>query len=219
MNATVQPRDIGAVLAKHSQKQRAAMVRGLRSGARLGRTILVGRTPKDRGMAKLAWKTIFYGDTGVVAENLNSAPYSGILDSGARPHKVSWEAQFSIYTWVERHFRLSKGGALQPLSEGGTRLTARGSGAFKRSQNAAIGYGMGGERLSRAGSYVQRAILGTHPEYAGRLVPAALNITGAIVWKMMTKGQAPTWFVKLAMPELARAAREEVERCLKEIRS
>ena len=49
---------IGSVLKRHEERQRAAVLRGTKSGALRGRTILVGRTKKDRGMAKAAWKTV-----------------------------------------------------------------------------------------------------------------------------------------------------------------
>ena len=187
MNATVRPQDIGNVLAKHSQKQRAAMVRGLRSGARFGRTLLVSRTPKDRGMAKLAWKTIFYGDSGVVAENLNSAPYAGILEAGARPHGVSKEGQEAIFQWVLRNLR-----AVGDSKAGYAAVHVNELNAGQRRRR--LGNIDKGEQLAR-------------------------SITFLICRKIRLKGQKPHWFVKNSMDELSRQAREEVERCLKEIRS
>lgn len=218
MSTAITMRAIGDELQRHEKAQRAALLRGIRSGARRGRAILVSKTPKDRGQAKAAWSTFLHGDSGLVASNENSAPHIGILECGARPHKVSWEGIFAIYQWIERHFRLTSGGAMVAGGGNKGRLTATGSRAFKRSQNAAIGYSMGGESLSRHGAYVQKAILATAPDYAGRLVPAACNITGAIVWKLMTQGQAPKWFVRGALDDLNRAVRQEVERCMSEIK-
>jgi hypothetical protein len=217
VNQLVSIESIGDVLKRHQLAQRAAIVRGMKSGARRGQPILVRVTPKDRGQAKAAWTTVIHGDSGVLAENVNSAPYIGVLECGSRPHKVSWEGIFSIYQWIERHFRLSSGGALQAGAKG-TRLTNRSSRAFKLAQTPALGHLNGGEAIGRHGSYVAKAILETHPEYAGRLVPAACNITGAIVWKLMTKGQAPRWFVRNAMEELNKALRDEIERCMAEIK-
>lgn len=106
MNQVVEMKSIGAVLQRHQEAQRAAIVHGLQSGARRGRPILVAVTPKDQGQAKAAWKTILHGQAGVVATNENSAPHIGILENGARPHAVSKEGQEAIYQWVLRNLRL-----------------------------------------------------------------------------------------------------------------
>jgi hypothetical protein len=185
MNMRVDMHDIPSVLRRHVAAQHAAMVRGLRSGARGGRSILVMRTPKDRGMAKLAWKTRFYRDDGVVAANENSAPYIGILEAGARPHAVSKEGQEAIFNWVLRNIRavgtVKTGYAaihVNDLHEG-----------QRRRRLATIDKG---EQLAR-------------------------QITFLICRKIRLKGQAPHWFVKDSLDDLGRLAREEVERCLKEI--
>ena len=185
--------------------------KGLRSAARAASAILVPRTPRDRGNAAAAWKNSDHsGEGNVVAYCLNTCPYIGILDLGARPHKVAWEGQFSIYLWIERHFRLTGAGA---MARGGT---AGASTRLTNTRSKAFGFARGRESISRAGSMVKRAIMGTHPEYAARLLPEALNITGAIVMKIMTQGEKPKYFMRDAMPVLAEATREEVERCLKE---
>lgn len=188
-----------------------AVQKGLRSAARLSQAVLAQRTPRDRGNAAAAWRNSAHnGDGDVVAYCLNSCPYIGILEMGARPHKVAWEGQFSIYLWIERHFRLTGGGA---MARGGTEgATAR----LTNTRSKAFGFARAREPISRAGAMVRRAILGTHPEYANRLLPEALNITGAIVMKIMAQGEKPHYFVRDAMPTLAEGAREEVERCLKE---
>ena len=191
-----------------------AIRKGLRSSARLSEAVLVQRTMAkfhDRGQAAAGWKNASRKGTGdVVAYVWNTCPYIGIGDQGARPHKVAWEGQFSIYLWIERHFRLNGGGA---MARGGTaghdvRLT--------NTRSRAFGFARAREPLSRAGAMVKKAILGTHPEYAERLIPEALNITGAIVMKIMTQGEKPKYFVRDAMPMLGEAAREEVERCMRE---
>jgi hypothetical protein len=146
-----------------------------------------------------------------VAYCLNTCPYIGILEEGARPHAVSWEGQYSIYLWIERHFRMHSSGALAPVGTEGatTRLT--------NTRSKAAYFARGREPLSKAGAMVQRAIMGTHPEYGAKLLPAALNITGAIVMKIRAHGQKPHYFVKNSLDELAHGAREEVERCLREL--
>ena len=90
----------------HADVKRATQ-KGLRSAARLSTAILVPRTPRDRGNAAAAWKNSAHnGEGDVVAYCLNTCPYIGILDLGARPHAVSKEGQEAIYQWVLRNLRL-----------------------------------------------------------------------------------------------------------------
>ena len=208
MSPVISMHAVGATLKRDQELRQAATLRGLRSGARRGLPILVRATPKDQGLAQISWKTVMHGSVGLVATNENSAPHIGILENGARPHKVSWEGIFAIYQWVERHFRLTAVGGVV-AGAAGTRFSARKSRAFKLA---------GQGNLSQHGAYVMKAIMALHPEYIGRMVPAALNITGAIIWKIATKGQAPKFFVRGCLLELNHAVRAEVERCISEIR-
>jgi hypothetical protein len=77
-----------------------ALSRGLRLGAERGRTIMVKRTPTDLGQLRASWKV---KATALVAELINDAPHAGIVELGARPHKVSAEGWQAIYEWVRRH--------------------------------------------------------------------------------------------------------------------
>jgi hypothetical protein len=182
----VEMKAIGSVLQRHQKAQRLAIVQGLRSGARLGRTILVARTPKDIGMAKAAWKTFYHGDTGVIATVENSSPYIGVLNAGARPHAVSKEGQEAIFQWVLRNMRLV-----------GTRSTGyaavHGNDLHEGQGRKKLQSQPGGEALAR-------------------------QIAFLICRKIRLRGQAPTWFARNALPDLNRAARGEVERCMAEIK-
>lgn len=68
-------------------------------------------TPSDLGQMSKSWRVVNQrrgkGKTGLsqdICELLNDAPHAGVVESGARPHKVSPEGWWSIYEWVERHF-------------------------------------------------------------------------------------------------------------------
>jgi hypothetical protein len=186
MNSAFDMKSIGPALKGHQKAQHAAAIRGLRLGATRGRTILVLTTPKDRGMAKAAWKTIFHGGTGIIATNENSAPYIGILECGSRPHAVSKEGQEAIYQWVLRNLRLVG--------------------------NAREGYAA--VHVNELHGSQRRRRLGSHDK--GETL--ARQIAFLICRKLRKFGQAPKFFVRGALPNLHRAVRDEIERCMSEIK-
>jgi hypothetical protein len=77
-----------------------ALSRGLRIGAERGRGILVKLSPTDLGQLRASWKVKADEWT---SELINDAPHAGIVELGARPHKVSAEGWAAIYEWVRRH--------------------------------------------------------------------------------------------------------------------
>jgi hypothetical protein len=89
-----------AELARLEGRMGKALVRGLRVGAERGRAIMVKRTPTDRGELRASWKV---RANGLATELVNDAPHAGIVELGARPHKVSAEGWAAIYEWVRRH--------------------------------------------------------------------------------------------------------------------
>ena len=99
---------LGNVVAGRNAEALEAVGRGLRSGARGARALLVRRTPKDNGHLKAAWRDTASrpskGGAVVAAQVMNDAPYAGIVELGARPHPVSREGRFAILEWVRRHF-------------------------------------------------------------------------------------------------------------------
>jgi bacteriophage HK97-gp10 putative tail-component len=87
-------------LQRGEERFAKALRRGLRMGAERGRGIIVRRTPMDLGQLRGSWKVKAQEWT---AELLNDAPHAGIVELGARPHKVSAEGWQAIYEWVRRH--------------------------------------------------------------------------------------------------------------------
>ena len=174
------------LLERHGKRSMDAVRKGLRSAARRSQALLVHRTPRDRGSAAAGWRNSAHAGTGdVVAYCLNTCPYIGILESGARPHAVSKEGQEAIYQWVLRVLRLV-----------GTKREG-----FAVVHNAEP---MAGTRMRKITSIDKGEQL-------------ARSITFLICRKIRLKGQKPHYFVKNSLDELAAGAREEVERCLREL--
>lgn len=177
------------VLERHGVGTFLAICKGLRAGARAGRTHLVRVTPKDRGMAKAAWKE-HDGPRNArpptpAAWLENSAPYIGILEKGARPHKVSAEGRQAIYEWVLRNFRM-----IGSASEG-----------FAATHGNELHPGQ------RRRTF--RSVQGGEAE--------AKRIAFLICRKIAREGTKPGYFVRDSMELLARMAQGEVERCLREM--
>lgn len=89
-----------AALQRGEQRFEKALARGLRMGAERGRGVIVRRTPMDLGQLRASWKVKAHD---MVAELLNDAPHAGIVELGARPHRVNAEGWQAIYEWVRRH--------------------------------------------------------------------------------------------------------------------
>lgn len=109
----VDAKDIGKVLAKDDKTRRRAMHVGLRRAAHRGRGLLVQRAKErgkiDRGQYRAAFRVV--REEGVRALDkrqgatytiLNDAPYAGVIELGARPHKVSEAGREAIREWVRR---------------------------------------------------------------------------------------------------------------------
>lgn len=108
---------IAGQLKKRNQATLRAIARGALRGAHRGRAIIVRETPVDQSQLKQAWKVkpgnaaLLRGErvswarfiAASLAELRNDAPHAGIVELGARPHKVSAEGWMAIYDWVVRH--------------------------------------------------------------------------------------------------------------------
>lgn len=194
---TIALKDLAKTLERHDIRTKASVARGLRAAAHFGRTHLVSVTPKDRGMAKAAWKVhngpINAQGATPAAWVENSAPYIGILENGARPHAVSEEGRQAIFEWVLRHFR--------GIETGSTRT---GNNLLVVSGETLLGKSKLGKRLVQRGS---GDIRGTK---------LAWDITNAICWKIKRYGSKPHFFIRDSMELLTRVAQREFERCLRE---
>lgn len=99
------PAKVGALLRRRAKAHKRSVYRGVLAAAHRGKTMIGHHTPSDLGQLSLSWD-VREGDpkSNLLAELLNDAPHAGIVEMGARPHKVSAEGWHAIYQWVERHF-------------------------------------------------------------------------------------------------------------------
>ena len=112
MSIQIKPSEVGAVLAAIARRVPVHVERGLRVAAERGMTHLRERSPVGvAGAYRAAW-TVQRELHGWAIEN--DAPYAGIIERGARPHKVSEEGWNSIYLWV---LRVLKGGLVDKQKE------------------------------------------------------------------------------------------------------
>jgi len=97
--------EIGRELKARARRTPGELQTAMRRAALRGRAMLVRRTPKDLGQAKAGWKVSQFvkGTTRARIDLYNDNPYVGILERGARPHKVSMEGIAALHAWVWRN--------------------------------------------------------------------------------------------------------------------
>jgi hypothetical protein len=145
----VTPRQLAGLLKQQQKDFPRAVTAGLRAGARRGLAHLPGKTPTDMGQLRNSWKMA--GDR--VPRLFNDAPHAGIVEQGARPHRVSAEGMEALQQWAMRKLGVDE--------------------------------------------------------------VEAKRIAQAIAWRLRTRGQAPTFFVRAEIPELLRLAEAELDREMK----
>ena len=89
------------------------IVRAQKRAANRSRVALVRKTPVDRGQMKNAWRVA--GDARYSPRKgrapiriVNDAPYAGVVERGARPHKVSRAGRESLEDWARRKLGVSR---------------------------------------------------------------------------------------------------------------
>lgn len=180
-------KDLPVALDQCERNIRRAVARGALAGAHRGRALIVKRTPVDMGPLKAGWKVV---------------PGSADFEDGASD---------VLATLVnnERHIGPVENGARpHPVSPEGwaaiyewVRRHYRGS----KSEGYKLG-GAGRMRRQGAGADPNRPFHGSDPEVSA--------ITNAIVWKLRTQGQKPTYFVKRSLEDLKAVMAAELERAL-----
>ncbi len=114
MGISVEPKRIGKVAKRLFNKVFRASWQGAIRGAFLAKKHLVTLSPTDRGDLRRSWSVKKRKVPGRVkggrpAILINDAPHAGIIEGGARPHKVGREGVESIAGWVARKRRRAKG--------------------------------------------------------------------------------------------------------------
>lgn len=191
---SIDARKLPAALRRNEEEVRNAIARGVSAGLERGRGIMVRATPTDQGQLRASWHVMrrVNGATGMprtglgtVAELRNDAPHAGIVELGARPHGLSPEGWAAIYEWVRRHPELyvSSGSKRNPRMQGPNQPRMR--------RNPKGGGILGPYR-------------GADPEIS--------EIVNAIAYKLRTKGQEPTYFIRKHLGLVGDAVAHEVKR-------
>lgn len=186
----VKPDEMAGVLRSHARAFPEAVAAGALVAAHRGRTLLVRTSPVDTGMYKNAWRVVdlAYASERHVIELDNDAPHAGIIELGARPHKVSRAGIEAIAGWVRR--KLLRGGYAQ----------------IRRSASAESFAAGGGKRKLTASAAAYRA------KASWSLDEEATKIAWAIAKKIEKEGQKPTYHLLNSLPKLRRFLIEEVNR-------
>ena len=97
------PEALGNELVKRHRKTSLLIAKAANLGAHRSRRRLVRRTPVDTGQMKSAWR-VAGRSTKSLATIINDAPHAGIIEGGARPHRVSKAGKLAIMRWAMRKF-------------------------------------------------------------------------------------------------------------------
>lgn len=101
MAIRVTPEELAADLQRRASKLPRGIKKGILSGIHRGRTLLTKRTPVDRGQMKASWRA-----QPLTLELINDAPHAGIIEGGARPHKVNKAGRESLERWAMRQLQV-----------------------------------------------------------------------------------------------------------------
>jgi hypothetical protein len=99
----VAPGALGATLRAHGRGNTRAIKAGIKIAASRARDHLKSISPVDTGLFKNAWAIVAAAGNYSVE---NDSPYAGIIERGARPHKVNREGVEAIREWVRRKVAL-----------------------------------------------------------------------------------------------------------------
>jgi hypothetical protein len=102
----IKPTQLSAALRGEATGVLQDIRRGARLAAHRGRGLLIATTDAkgitDRGMYRNSFRVLPGDGAKTLATLVNDSPYAGIIEMGARPHKVSKEGVEAIAAWVRR---------------------------------------------------------------------------------------------------------------------
>lgn len=97
MAIRVTPDEFARDIRRRFRKLPKTVETAMKIAAHRGRTLLVQRTPVDTGQMKNAWRVDPFD-----LEIINDAPHAGIIEGGARRHKVNRAGRLAIERWAMR---------------------------------------------------------------------------------------------------------------------
>lgn len=188
---------------------RLAVLRGQERGV----TLLKRKSPVDQGQYKNAWTAV------EGKQVLNMAPHAGIIERGAKPHKVSAEGREALAAWVRR--------VIRPGPQKNSARTKRNPKFnvkrwIKKSVRSWISKGIrGAKNWIKAGGKWMGMPSAPRAAGAGRTnrvldEEAVQSIVWAICHKLETEGQAPKWVARNVLSQLGLFAGQEVARLIKQ---
>ena len=95
MAIRISEKDLAKDLRRRFRASRRGVDKALRKATQRGRSLLARRTPVDTGHMKNAWRAT---KTGII----NDAPHAGIIETGARRHKVNRAGIEALAGWAQR---------------------------------------------------------------------------------------------------------------------
>jgi hypothetical protein len=105
----VSSKHAGKAAADLSRDVLQAIRKGTNRGAERARAMIVRRGPRDQGQLRASWhvkkgseRRPMGAKDAELAELRNDAPHAGIVELGARPHRVSQEGLQAIARWAMR---------------------------------------------------------------------------------------------------------------------
>jgi hypothetical protein len=101
----VTPDGLAVQLRKLAKTSPKVLRKGLVRAARRGQAHMPGQTPTDMGQLRNGWR-VLEGADGIRLEN--SAPHAGVVELGARPHKVNAAGRKAIAEWAMRKLGLDE---------------------------------------------------------------------------------------------------------------
>jgi len=101
MSIKLKPGQLHKDLEKRMRNLKVDTEKATRKAMFRGKALLTRRTPVDTGQMKNSWQV--KGDI-----LLNDAPHAGVIEEGARPHKVSKEGIEAIARWAQRRLGVSE---------------------------------------------------------------------------------------------------------------
>lgn len=95
----VTPEKLSEILREQAREFPQAVRKGMVAAARRGQAHMPKKTPTDMGQLRNSWRLRQVPDVAL----MNDAPHAGIVELGARPHKVSDAGMLALEEWALRH--------------------------------------------------------------------------------------------------------------------
>lgn len=153
----VEPGKLGVVIKMDARNIPKIFRKGAMMGAHRGRTHMVANSPVDRGLLKNAWE-VHPGFGNELAELINTSPYAGVLERGARPGaKFSPQVVDDLAQWVIRKILRARMAATRPRARAPKIGSARWTAEQAEARSIAFAILTKWQKLGREGTFFVKA--------------------------------------------------------------